>query len=180
MLNLSVVMWRGPQRSVGSARWRSLTPFDMSTNYSSEGHPGINAAQEHRMLRVLVSIFWKISLCHSVSCSFLHGPCASNVLNKRLRKFDRSWKERRTVAHHLQAAFWCHFLGEVMPVRRAREALLKAFTLQPNHVISESHRNQSGSWVNNSFTDITSSRFWVLGGLALAQKGKDIPTWQNN
>lgn len=173
-------MWRGLQRSVGCGRWRSLTPFDMSTNYSSEGHPGINTAHKHRMLPVLVYIFWKISLCHSVSCSLLHDPCASNVLNKRLGKFDRSWKERRTVAHHLQAAFWCQFLGEVMPVRRAREALRKAFILQPNDVINESHRNQSRSWINDSFTDITSSRFRVLGCLALAQKSKkEIPTWQN-
>lgn len=110
ILNFSAVMWRALQRIVGCGKWRSL-----STNYSSEGHPGINTAHKHRMLRVLVYIFWKISLCHSVSCSLLHEPCGSDVLNKRLRKFDRSWKERRTVAHHLQAAFWCPFHGHHLP-----------------------------------------------------------------
>lgn len=138
-------------------------PFYMSANYSSEGHPGINTAHKHRMLRVLVYIFWKISLCHSVSCSLLHESCASNVLNKRLRKFDRSSKERWTVAHHRQAAFWCQFLGEVMPVRRAREAV---------GILGQ----RSFYWYT-----VTSSRFWVLGCLALAQKNKkEIPTWQNN
>lgn len=102
-----------PKRILGNKR----TNFEfkilcrrMSTNYSSEGHPGINTAHTHRILLVLVYIFWKIHLWCNKSYSLLHEPCAINVLNKSLRKFVRSWNKIWTVERHLQATFWCQCL----------------------------------------------------------------------
>lgn len=76
----------------------------MSTNYSSEGRPGINTA----VFACPCVHFLKDKPLVQRELLLVHEPCAINdgTRNKCLRKFVRSWNKIWTVKRHLQATFW--------------------------------------------------------------------------
>lgn len=155
-------MWRGLQRSVGCGTWRSLTPFTWA--------PII-------LLRDIQVLIQNTECCASL-CTFLKAKS----LPQRELLFT-PWTLCQQRSEWASQKVWLKLKRETGCSAPLRGCFLESvsggggggggdapFILRPSDVINESHRNQPGSWVNHSFTDITSSQFWVLGCLALAQK----------